>query len=101
MKRSVVVLVIVISSQFLAGCSHFVSKAANSFGDNLSSAMLNQDDPELVRAGMPSYILLMDSFLQGEDDDPAMLASAATMYASYGNIFVWEFRTFDFTNYIV
>ena len=59
MKKSVVVLLIFIGSQFLAGCSHLVSKAANSFGDNLSSAMLNQDDPELVRAGMPSYILLI------------------------------------------
>jgi hypothetical protein len=90
MNRSVVVLMLVIGSQFLAGCSHFVSKAANSFGDNLSSAILNQDDPELVRAGMPSYILLMDSFLQDEEKDPAMLASAATLYASYGGVFAEE-----------
>lgn len=90
MKRSVVVLMIVIGSQFLAGCSHLVSKAANSFGENLSSAMLNQDDPELVRAGMPSYVLLMDSFLQNEENDPAMLASAATLYASYGSVFAEE-----------
>ena len=90
MKKSVVVLLIFIGSQFLAGCSHLVSKAANSFGDNLSSAMLNQDDPELVRAGMPSYILLMDSFLQNEVNDPAMLASGATLYASYGGVFAEE-----------
>jgi hypothetical protein len=76
-----------IGSQLLAGCSHFVSKAANSFGDNLSRAMLNQDDPELVRAGMPSYVLLMDSFVQNEENDPSMLASAATLYASYGSVF--------------
>ncbi len=90
MKRSVVVLILVIGSQLLAGCSHLVSKAANTFGDNLSSAMLNQDDPELVRAGMPAYILLMDSFLQNEENDPAMLASAATLYASYGAVFAEE-----------
>lgn len=90
MKRSVVVLMIIIGSQSLAACSHLVSKAANSFGDNLSSAMLNQDDPELVRAGMPSYILLMDSFLQNDENEPAMLASAATLYASYGGVFAEE-----------
>ncbi len=90
MKRSIVVLLIVIGSQFLVACSHLVSKAANSFGDNLSSAMLNQDDPELVRAGMPSYILLMDSFLQNEVNDPAMLASGVTLYASYGGVFAKE-----------
>jgi len=90
MKRSALVLMVVIGSQLLAGCSHLVSRAANSFGDNLSSAMLNQDDPELVRAGMPSYVLLMDSFLQNEENDPAMLASAATLYASYGSVFAEE-----------
>jgi hypothetical protein len=87
MPKSIVVAVLVITGQFLAGCSYFVSNAASSFGENLSSAILNQDDPEIVRAGMPSYILLLDSFLQGEDDNPAILASAATMYASYGSVF--------------
>lgn len=85
--KLIVVVLLVISGQFLAGCSYFVSNAASSFGDNLSSAILNQDDPEIVRAGMPSYILLLDSFLQGEDDNPAILASAATLYASYGSVF--------------
>lgn len=87
MQKSIVVAVLVISGQLLAGCSYFVSNAASSFGDNLSSAVLNQDDPEIVRAGMPSYILLLDSFLQGEDDNPAILSSAATLYASYGSVF--------------
>ena len=73
--------------QFLVGCTYVVSNAASSFGDNLSSAILNQDDPEIVRAGMPSYILLLDSFLQGEENNPAILESAATMYASYGSVF--------------
>jgi hypothetical protein len=90
MKKSLVVLTMLIASQLLAGCSHFVSNAASSFGSNLSSAMLNQDDPELVRAGMPSYILLLDSFLQGEKDNPAILLSASTMYASYGSVFADE-----------
>ncbi len=86
-KRSVVVLLLIAATQFVAGCTIIVSKVSTGFGNNLSSAILNQDDPELVRAGMPSYILLLDSFLQGEDDNPAILASAATMYASYGIIF--------------
>ena len=71
----------------LGGCATLVSNAASSFGDNLTGAILNQDDPELVRAGMPSYILLLDSFLQGSPDNPAMLSAAASMYASYGAVF--------------
>jgi len=87
MKRSVVVLLLFAASQLLAGCTIIVSRVATNFGNDLTSAILNQDDPELVRAGMPSYILLMDSFLQDEENDPAILSSAATMYASYGVLF--------------
>ena len=90
MKKTVVVALLVASSQLLAGCAYYVSKAASSFGDNLSGAILNQDDPELVRAGMPSYILLLDSFLQGEEDNPAILGAASAMYASYGAVFADE-----------
>lgn len=86
MKRSGILLLVVISL-LTSGCGAIVSRAANNFGNNLSSAILNQDDPELVRAGMPSYILLLDSFLQGEEDNPAILSAAASMYASYGAVF--------------
>jgi len=86
MNRSSVLLLIA-ASLLMGGCASLLSNAATSFGDNLNSSILNQDDPELVRAGMPAYILLLDSFLQGEEDNPAILASAATMYASYGAVF--------------
>lgn len=71
----------------LGGCATLVSNAASGLAENLTSAMLNQDDPETVRAGAPSYMLLLDSFLEGSPDDPAMLAAAATLYASYGAVF--------------
>jgi hypothetical protein len=87
MKKAIVVVLLIVANPLLVGCSHFIAKAADSFGNNLTGAILNQDDPALVRAGMPSYILLLDSFLQGEEDNPAVLAAAATMYASYGSVF--------------
>ena len=37
---------------------------------------------------MPSYMILMDSFVEGSPDDPAMLNAAANLYASYGAVFV-------------
>jgi hypothetical protein len=70
-----------------AGCATLVSNAATGLADNLSSAILNQDDPETVRAGAPSYMLLLDSFLEGSPDDPELLAAAAYLYASYGAVF--------------
>jgi len=72
----------------LGACASLISNVASDMADNLSSAMLNQDDPETVRAGMPSYMLLMDSFVEGSPDDPDMLTAAAKLYALYGAVFV-------------
>jgi len=71
----------------LSGCASLVSSAASGFADNLSIAVLNQDDPGVVRDGAPAYLLLLDSFLEGSPDDPALLSSAATLYATYGSVF--------------
>jgi len=80
-------LLLALAGLQLGGCATVVSNVASNFGDNLSSAILNQDDPETVRAGMPSYMILMDSFVQGNPDSPAMLGAAANLYASYGAVF--------------
>ena len=71
----------------LSGCASLMSSAASGLADNLSAAMFNQNDPEIVRDGAPAYLLLLDSFLEGSPDDPALLAAAASMYASYGLVF--------------
>lgn len=64
-----------------------MSSAASGLADNLSAAVLNQNDPETVRDGAPAYMLLLDSFLQDNPDDPALLTAAANLYASYGAVF--------------
>jgi len=88
MKRSYFgILLLLGASLVTSGCASLVSNAASTFGDNLSAAILSQDDPEIVRAGMPSYMLLMDSLVQGSPDSPVMLGAAANLYASYGAVF--------------
>lgn len=71
----------------LPGCASLMSSAASGLADNLSSAVLNQSDPETVRDGAPAYMLLLDSFLEGSPDDPDLLIAAANLYASYGAVF--------------
>lgn len=65
-----------------------MQSATNDMAANLSSAIMNQDDPETVRDGAPAYLLLLDSFIAGSPDDPTMLAATAELYAAYGVIFV-------------
>ena len=64
-----------------------VSNAASKFSDNLSAAVLNQDDPELVRDGIPTLLLTMDSLIEGSPDNPQLLSAGATLYATYGAVF--------------
>lgn len=81
------VLLLALAGMLTGGCASLISSAASGLADNLSAAMLNQNDPETVRDGAPAYLLLLDSFLEGSPDDPALLAAAANMYASYGAVF--------------
>ncbi len=81
------VLLIAAFSLLTSGCSSIVSKAASNFSNNLSKAVLNQDDPQLVRDGMPTLMLTMDSMIEGSPDDPQLLAAGASLYATYGAIF--------------
>jgi hypothetical protein len=85
--RLIAVLLLSGTGLLTGGCASLISSAASGLADNLSSAMLNQDDPETVRDGAPSYLLLLDSFIEGNPDDPALLAAGASMYASYGAVF--------------
>ncbi len=80
-------LAMVAACLLLSSCASLLSSAASGLADNLSAALLNQNDPETVRDGLPAYMLLLDSFLEGSPDDPALLAAAASMYATYGAVF--------------
>ncbi len=80
-------MLLAVAALQLGGCASMMSSAASGLADNLSSAILNQDDPETVRAGSPSYLLLLDSFIEGSPDDPVLLSAGAKMYASYGAVF--------------
>ena len=79
--------IVVAACLLFAGCAALMSNAASGLADNLSAAVLNQDDPETVRDGAPAYLLLLDSFLEGSPEDPALLSAAATLYATYGTVF--------------
>jgi len=71
-----------------SGCASLASSAASGMAENLSAAVLNQTDPETVRDGAPAYMLLLDSFVESDPDDPELLIAAANLYASYGSVFV-------------
>lgn len=74
----------------LNGCASLASSASGKLADNLSNAILNQDDPETVQAGMPSYLLLVDSLIEGDPDSENMLLAGSKLYGAYAAAFIKE-----------
>jgi hypothetical protein len=74
----------------LAGCAGVVNKASQRFADNLGGAVLNQDDPDTVREGLPAYLLLLDALIEGDPDNAGTLLAASRLYAAYAGGFVAE-----------
>ena len=67
-----------------SGCASLIGSMA---ADTLSSAILNQNDPELVESGVPAYLLLVDGFIHESPENEGLLAAGAQIYALYGSRF--------------
>ncbi|MGI9302771.1 MAG: TRAP transporter TatT component family protein [Gammaproteobacteria bacterium] len=72
----------------LGGCANLFKSATSRMANNLSAAILNQDDLETVRAGAPAYLLLIDSFIADDPDNQNMLLAGAQLYGAYASVFV-------------
>ena len=71
-----------------AGCSSIMSSATSSLADNLTGAILNQNDPETVRQGAPAYLLLIDGLIADSPENTNLLLAGASLYSSYSGAFV-------------
>ncbi len=85
MTKHLILILLLSSSQLLTGC---VSMLAGGMADNLSNAMLNQDDPETVKSGMAAYLILIDSLIANSPDDTDLLMSGSRLYGAYGGSLV-------------
>jgi len=72
----------------LSGCSVFISSATTKMTDNLSRAILNNNDLATVEAGGPAYLLMVDSLLHDDPDNASLLRAAANIYTAYTDVFV-------------
>jgi tetratricopeptide (TPR) repeat protein len=72
----------------LTGCSNMIASATNRLAGNLSSAILNQDDVETVKAGAPAFLLLIDGFIEENPKNSTLLMRGARLYGAYAAAFV-------------
>jgi hypothetical protein len=86
---------LVVGAWLLSGCASFIGGKA---ADTLASAILNQDDPELVASGLPAYLLLVDGLIAQSPDNAAMLSAGAQLFALYGSRFAAPERAIALTS---
>ena len=54
------------------------------FSKNLSIAVLDNNDPQIVADALPAYLLLLDSMIIDDPEDHTMLLAAASLNGAYG-----------------
>jgi hypothetical protein len=81
-------LLILVSGLSFSGCSHFVSSATGKMADDLSAAVLDQDDPAIVRDGAPAYLIALDGLIEGDPRSERLLLAGAQLYGAYAGAFV-------------
>jgi hypothetical protein len=72
----------------LAGCATLTRSATTRFAQDLSNAILDQNDVATVRDGAPAYLLAMDGLIEGDPESASLLLSGARLYGAYASAFV-------------
>jgi hypothetical protein len=80
--------VVLLSACVLCACTNVMRRATSQFADNLTTAILNEDDPGTVRDGVPAYLLLVDGMIQGDPENAGALLAGAKLYDAYAGGFV-------------
>ncbi|WP_317916956.1 TRAP transporter TatT component family protein [Vibrio sp. MACH09] len=68
-----------------SGCS--VVKVMD-VGSNIPYGILNSDDLETTKAGLPSYLLMLDGLLETYPESKSLLMAASSLNGAYAGVFV-------------
>src|SRR6476659_3333112 len=79
--------VLLLVAALLCACGSVVRRATNQFADNLTNAILDQDDPGTVRDGVPAYLLLIDGIIGGDPNNADALLAGSQLYGAYAGGF--------------
>ncbi len=90
MNARLVTLGLLISILPLPGCQLLARRATTGIAENISAAVLNQEDVLIVRDGGPAYLIAIDGLIEGDPQNPALLLAGARLYAAYSSGFVTD-----------
>ncbi len=85
MIRSLSLIPALIVILLFNGCASMVT---GNLANNIASAIVNQDDPELIRDGAPAYLLLIEGMINDEPENVSLLIAGSNLYTLYAAVFV-------------
>lgn len=74
----------------LQGCSSLIANQTASMADDLSTAIYNSNDVDSVGQAIPTFLLVMDSMVEGNPESAQLLKTAAQLNDAYAGVFVPE-----------
>jgi hypothetical protein len=87
-KPMICAVLVLILAAGLSGCSYMVSSATGNMTAGLSDAILDNDDLETVKDGLPAYLLMIDGLVNANPKDSKLLQTAASLNTAYVGLFV-------------
>lgn len=82
--KQVFILLMVLS---VTACGRVITNAKIEFSQDLAATILEFDDPETIKKGVPAYLILISSMIKGDPDNPDLLESGAKLYGAYASSF--------------
>ena len=73
----------------LAGCA-LVRSGVQRSARNFAAGLMQEDDLDLAREGMPAFVLALDAMAAAHPEDPAALAAAADAQLAYATAFTGD-----------
>jgi hypothetical protein len=73
-----------------SGCASLMASVGTKASAILSAGILDQEDPDTVREGLPAYLLLLDGLIHDSPDNEAMLIAGAKLNGAYAGQFIKE-----------
>jgi hypothetical protein len=87
-KKPVHAITLCLCLAALCGCAGIVNRASQRLADSLTAGVLDQDDIELARDGIPSWLLLVDGVINGDPENAGALLAGSRLYGAYAGGFV-------------
>ena len=80
-----------------SGCASMMSSVTSGLADDLADTILNSQDVETVKEGIPAYLLMIDSFLRSSPENSNLLLAASNLNGAF-SVFTTGERSALLTN---